>query len=275
VVAARPTQGAERTAPKVSAAAAVVIDEDSAAVLFGKNEDERRAPASLTKVATAALAVQSGALDETVHNTVDSARMPGSSLMGLKPGDEFSLRDLLYGLILPSGNDAAIAIGRYLGDGSDAAFMYQVNALFESLGLDGSHFTDPHGLGGRYHYTTATELALLSRYAMQFPEFRDVVAARSWTAEGSRTIQLSNLNPFMDVYPGADGLKTGYTEVAGPTFIGSAERDGRRLYVVLLNSQDRFGEASALLDWAFETYDWSEADPARGMRTILNEGDLP
>lgn len=243
--------------PPSTASAVVVLDEASMSVLVQRAPNERMAPASLTKVATAALAVQSERLDETVHNTVESWAMPGSSLMGLHPGDHFSLRDLVYGLMLPSGNDAALSIGRHLA-GGDALFVYYLNKMVERLGLQNTHFTDAHGLGGPDHYSSALDLALLTRYAMQNPEFRQVAGASEWTATGSRTISMSSyVGPFIEWVEGADGGKTGFTYEAGPTFIGSATRDGHRLYVVLLNSVDRFGEAGALLDWAFQNHTWS------------------
>ncbi len=245
--------------PPSTASAVVVMDEASMALLAQRDPNRRLAPASLTKVATAALAVQTGRLDETVHNNVESWAMPGSSLMGLHPGDQFSLRDLVYGLMLPSGNDAALSIGRHLA-GDDELFVYYMNRMVDHLGLADTHFTDPHGLGGPDHYSSAVDLALLSRYAMQSVDFRHVVGAMDWTAHGSRAIAMSSyVGPFMSWVEGADGLKTGYTRQAGPTFIGSATRNGHRLYVVILNSQDRFGEAAAMLDWAFENHVWSGA----------------
>jgi len=243
------------TPPSVTARNAVVLDEQSLAVLYDKGANERRAPASLTKIVTAALAVQHGNLDDLVLNTVDAYDMPGSSLMLIRPGDAFTLRDLLYGMMLRSGNDAAIAIGRHLAV-NDATFVDHMNELVDRLGLQDTHFIDPHGLGGRGHYSSAYDLAILARYGMQFPDFATVAGARTWKAQGSRTIDMSNLNPFMKLYPGADGLKTGFTYAAGPTFIGSAVRNGKRLYVVLLNSSDRWGDAVALLDWAFANHTW-------------------
>lgn len=269
-------------APEVSASAVAVLDEASMTLLYGKNPDQHRAPASLTKVATAILAIQSDQLDDVVTSDVDCWQMPGSSLMGLRPGDRFTLRDLMYGLILMSGNDAALAIARHLA-GNDAMFVYRMNALARSLGLEDTHFTDPHGLGGPEHYSTARDMAILARYAMQFPELREIAHARSWTAWGTREvapddadvkrISMANyVTPFLDTIEGSDGLKTGYTTEAGPTFIGSAERDGRRIYVVLLNAQgDRFAEAGALLDWAFEHHEWP-ADAASSAVALPGAG---
>lgn len=259
---AAPASPAEPTAPPppgVTASAAVVIDDASLAVLYGKREHERRGPASLTKLATAALAVQLGDLHATVESTVDSREMPGSSLMGVLPGDSYSLEDLLYGMLLVSGNDAARVIARDIA-GTEARFVHWMNEMCRRIGLEDTRFVDPHGLGGAGHYSSAFDMALLARYAMQFEDIARISATRDWITSGSRPIALHNfVNGFLTSYPGAEGLKTGFTTEAGPTFVGAATRDGHRLYVVLLNSEDRFGEAAALLDWAFDSHAW----PAR------------
>jgi D-alanyl-D-alanine carboxypeptidase len=244
--------------PPVSAAAAIVVDEASGAPLYEKDADRRLAPASLTKLATAVLALEAGNLDDVVATDVDSRAMRNSTVMGLIAGDRFTLRDLLYGMMLPSGNDAALAIGRHLA-GSDAAFVARMNELADRIGLRDTHFANPHGLGAREHLTTARDLARLARYAMHQPGFRELVGAASWTARGSRTLQLHNINPFLFSYPGADGLKTGYTRRAGATMAASATRDGHRVYVVLLNAPARESDTQALMDWAFASFAWPPA----------------
>jgi D-alanyl-D-alanine carboxypeptidase len=240
--------------PPISARAAIVLDDASAAVLYEKEGNLPLAPASLTKIATAVVALERGNLDDVVHVDVDSRTMGRSTVMGLLPGDWFTLRDLLYGMMLPSGNDAALAVGRHLS-GSDAAFVAEMNALAARLGLADTHFANPHGLGSRGHATSARDLAVLSRYAMSLPQFARIVGAASWQASGSRTIPLSNINSFLFTYTGADGLKTGYTRSAGLTLAASAVRGDRRLFVVLLNAPQRESDAIALMDWAFN--EWS------------------
>jgi D-alanyl-D-alanine carboxypeptidase len=248
--------------PPFTAASAVVLDEASGAVLFEKGAHERRAPASLTKIATAIIALERGDLDAAVTVDVDSRTMYRSTVMGLIPGDTFTLRDLLYGMMLPSGNDAALAVGRHLA-GSDAAFVTEMNALAERLGLWDTHFANPHGLGAPDHLTSARDLAMLSRYAMSVPGFAEIVGTGTWTASGSRTISFYNLNGFLYQYPGADGLKTGYTRRAGLTIAASAMRDGNRVYVVLLNAPQREADAYALMDWAFASFQWPATGVAR------------
>jgi D-alanyl-D-alanine carboxypeptidase (penicillin-binding protein 5/6) len=246
--------------PPVTAAAVAVLDEASGALLYESASNDRRAPASLTKIATAIIALERGNLDAAVAVDVDSRTMTRSTVMGLIPGDVFTLRDLLYGMMLPSGNDAALAIGRHLA-GSDAAFVAEMNALADRLGLWDTHFANPHGLGAPDHLTSARDIAMLSRYAMSVPGFAEIVATGTWTASGSRTLSFYNINGFLYTYPGADGLKTGYTRRAGQTIVASAMRNGHRLYVVLLNAPQREADARALMDWAFASTVW----PASGV----------
>jgi D-alanyl-D-alanine carboxypeptidase len=257
-----PPASTDMPPPALSAASAVVLDEASGTVLWQKAGDDIRAPASLTKIATAVLALEHGDLGAPVTVDVDSRTMYRSTLMGLLPGDTFTLRDLLYGMMLPSGNDAALAIGRHLA-GSDAAFVSQMNALAGRLGLWDTHFANPHGLGARDHVTSARDVAMLSRYAMSVPGFAEIVGTPYWTARGSREIGLSNINTFLFSYPGADGLKTGYTRRAGSTLSASAVRDGHRIYVVLLNAPSRESDAYALMDWAFTAFQWDPSGVAQ------------
>lgn len=242
--------------PEIGSTAAIIVDEASGAVLWDLDGHEALAPASLTKIATAILAIEGADLDAWVQTDVDSRDMPGSSLMGLLPGDCLQLRDVLYGLMLRSGNDAALAIGRHQA-GSDEAFVNQMNTLLSRLGLTDSNFANPHGLDQDGHLVSAYDLAMLARYGMQLDDFATMVQASSWTARGSRTFWMNNINGFLNTYDGADGIKTGYTGDAGRTFVGSAVRDGHRVYVVLLNSPDRYGEAADLLDWVYENHTWN------------------
>jgi D-alanyl-D-alanine carboxypeptidase (penicillin-binding protein 5/6) len=244
--------------PQIAGVAAIVMDEASGAVLYDKNAHMSAAPASLTKIATLVLALEDGRLDDVVITDVDSASMRGSTVMGLEPGDQFTLRDLLYGMMLPSGNDAALAIGRYVA-GNDAAFVKRMNLLMRRLGLTETTWANPHGFDrGGTHMTSAYDLALLSRYGMSLPGFQEVVNTRYYTAAGSRTIPLANINGFINQYPGADGLKTGYTRRAGSTLAASASRKGVRLYAIVLNSGTREADAARLLDWAYASYTWPQ-----------------
>jgi len=239
--------------PAISARAAVVIDAASGAMLYDHDARRPLPPASLTKLLTAVLAIEGSAPDRWVNTQVDARRMTGSSVMGLRPGDCFSVRDLLYGLMLPSGNDAALALARHVA-GSDEAFVQAMQTLAGRLGLSASSFIDPHGLGGPGHYASAYDVALIARYAMTLPLFDEIARTSSYTARGTRTLSMSSQNQFLLTYPGADGLKTGYTDEAGRTLAVSATRNGRRLIAVLLNAPARFEDARALMDWAFENW---------------------
>ncbi len=257
-----PAMAASPTAPPVtSAVAALVMDEASGAILYEKDAHRELPPASLTKIVTAILAAESGRWDETFTIDVDSRTMRGSTVMGLIPGDRFTLRDLVHGLMLPSGNDAALAIGRAVS-GSDTAFVEQMNRLSSRLGLNNTQWANPHGLGSTSHYTSAYDLAILSRYYMSFPELRDVVSKPSYSAKGDRTVNFGTLNPLFG-YPSVDGLKTGYTRTSGNTFVMSRMKDGHRIIVVLLNDSNRAADGWALSNWSFTSYRWPESTAAR------------
>jgi D-alanyl-D-alanine carboxypeptidase len=241
--------------PRIGALSAVVLDEASAAVLYESDAHRRLPPASLTKIAASVVALRAGGLDEEAVSDVDGFMMRGSTIMGLYAGDRLSRRDLLYGLMLPSGNDAALALGRNVA-GSDEAFVAKMNALVEELGLRDTRFDTPHGLG-RTGYSSAYDLAILSRHAMQLPEFANIVQSTTWKVTGSRSYNVHNVNSFLFNFAGADGIKTGFTNAAGKTMVASATRDGHRLYAVILNDPATTSDASALLEWAFRSHIWS------------------
>ncbi len=247
------------TPPESASLAVLLLDDASGTVLFERNGHQTLPPASLTKIATAIVALEGGALDAPVDIDVDSRTMRGSTVMGLEPGDRFSLRDLLYGLMLPSGNDAAIAIGRHVS-GSDLAFVDAMNAMVSRLGLRESHFSNPHGLAGIGHYASAYDLAMLSRYAMTVPGYREIASADRWVARGSREITMFSLvTEERWRTPGVDAGKSGYTRSAGRTLVLSAERDGHRLHAVVLNDQQTEAVSAALLEWGFANFEWPAA----------------
>jgi D-alanyl-D-alanine carboxypeptidase len=240
-----------------TSAAVLLLDDASGEVLFERNGHTPLPPASLTKVATAIIAIERGNLDEIVETDIDSRTMRGSSVMGLQPGDRFTLRDLLYGLMLPSGNDAAIAIARHVA-GSDGAFVGEMNALLRRLGLKESSFSNPHGLSASGHYASAYDLAMLSRYALTLPVYREIAAADRWVARGSREIAMDSfVTDARWKIPGGDAAKSGYTRSAGRTLVVSAERDGHRMHAVVLNEPYTEAVAGALIDWGFANFDWT------------------
>jgi D-alanyl-D-alanine carboxypeptidase len=238
--------------PYVSARSIAVIEAGCGALLFGRDERLRLPPASLTKLMTAVVAIDRASTSTIITTDVDGAKMndeTGSTVMGLRPGMELSLLDLLYGLLLPSGNDAAIAIARGVA-GSEDAFVKLMNEKVESLGLEDTRFTNPHGLSEEGLYSSAYDMAILARYVMQNETLRKIVASISWQPRWDGP-PVWNGNEFLTRYESADGVKIGYTEEAQQTIVASATRGGRRIVASLMRSQDRYTDAERVLDWAF------------------------
>ena len=204
---------------------------------------------------TAILAIERGDLDRQVISEVDAGAMVGSSVMGLVPGAPISVRDLLYGLMLPSGNDAAVQLA-VTTSGSVPAFVDAMNQKVSALGLRDTHFENPHGLDRRTHYSSAFDLSQLGRYAMDNPVFADIAGTRSHHLAPPWDYDFYNGNSMLETYPGADGVKIGWTDRAGWTLVASGARDGHRLFATVMDSADRDADASALLDWAFASYRW-------------------
>lgn len=241
--------------PIPTAEGAVILDGDSGALLYGKGAHTRLAPASLTKMMTAIVALENGRLSDRVTVDVDSQKLylaTESTVMGLMPGQTVSLETLLYGLMLSSGNDAAIAIAKHVG-GSEARFVEMMNEKAQALGLRDTQFKNPHGLDAVGHYSSAYDLAVIARYGMQNPAFFSLSATRHWTADG---FDLWNLNKLLNAYPGADGVKPGFTDNAGRCLVGSAVRDNHRVFVTVLRSHDPTADSRTLLDYAFESFRW-------------------
>mgnify|MGYP001011267217 CR=1 FL=1 len=266
--------------PQIEAEAAIVIDQRSGTILFAKDAQRRMFPASTTKILTALLAVETGDLAEIVTvGTEINLVQKDSSLAHLKFGDTISLGDLIYGLMLPSGNDAAYIIAVHLGrrqagipDLSPAAaldvFVQKMNARALDLGAKDSHFTVPDGYHDENHYTTAYDLSLIAREAMTHPFIRAVVftnmhRAQSWTGSKIRDWKNNNLLIQADndnYYPYATGLKTGYTEEAGFCLVSSGSYGDMDLIAVSLNSSRdrRWPDARALLAYGFANYTWQQ-----------------
>ena len=226
------------------------MDAADGRVLLNRGGDAHRSPASLTKVMTLLLALERGepAASVTVGEEVLNLRF--STLMGLQPGEQLSLLDVCYGMMYPSGNDAAMAIGAHIA-GSVDAFVVLMNQRARQLGMWNTSYANPHGLDSRNgdHYTTARDLAVLTRFTMQRAGFREIVSGRTRTARGQRvTYPLFNGNTFLSSYPGADGVKAGYTRRAGHTIIATATRGGRQLIAVALGTVQRDTDARRLLD---------------------------
>jgi hypothetical protein len=217
---------------------------------------DRLAPASTTKILTAILAIEYGNVDEVV--TVAPEDLVGESSMGLVEGEQQSLRNLLYGLMLPSGNDASMTIARMLGASSTSAdptlqapldrFISLMNARVHQLGLENSHFVNPSGLDASDHYSSAYDLASITWYALHLPLFNEIVSQVAYETPGH---SLLNTNELLTRYVGADGIKTGLTDNAGLCLVGSATRGGTRLISVVLNSPRWYADTTAILDYGF------------------------
>lgn len=238
----------------LSGIAAAVLEEPCGASLYQYNAHQRLAPASLAKIVTALVAVDSASLDDTVEVSISGPELAaetGSTIMGIEPGERLTLRDLLYGLLLPSGNDAAIAIAEHVG-GSSAAFAAKMNDEVTSLGLEDSHFTNPHGLDDPQLYTSAFDIATLGAELLRRPELAEIVGTLvhqpDWDGDS-----VWNGNRLLQDYPGAIGVKIGYTDEAAQTIVGAAERDGRTVVVSVLGSAAVYQDAINLLDWAFQS----------------------
>ena len=241
----------------VSAKAAILMHADSGRVLYEKNADEHMLIASTTKIMTAIVVLEHCELDDLVEIDSRSAGIEGSS-MYLKAGESYTVEDLLYGLLLVSGNDAASALALHVADSMEE-FAELMNAKAAELGLTESSFKNAHGLDEEGHYSTARDMAKLAAYCMGNEDFARIAGTVSHTV-GEQT--LVNHNRLLREYDGCLGLKTGYTMAAGRTLVTCAERDGTRYVCVTLNDPDDWDDHKALYDWAFANYSFAEVIPA-------------
>ncbi len=240
----------------LSAKTAVLIDEISGKVLWSKNPDVKRFPASTTKIMTALLLIERCTPDEVVTAPPDIEKV-GEASLHLKPGEKLTMRDLIWGILLRSGNDGCVA-GAIHCAGSVEAFAALMNERAKQLGCTNTNFTNPNGLKDPEHFTTAHDLALIAREAMRYPEFREVVKQRKHTIERSINIAdrlIVSKNKWLDFDKTADGIKTGYTKPAGLCFVGSASRGGYRLISVVLGSDNWLEDTAKVINWGFNTHE--------------------
>ena len=231
-------------AVEVSATAAVLLDADTGQVLYEKNGDEQMLIASTTKIMTALVALERAKLTDTV--TVTRDHMAEGSSMYLKPGETVRVEELLYGLLLCSGNDAALALTACAG--GPEPFVALMNEKAAALGMTRTSFANPNGLDAEGHYSTARDMAVLAAAAMEEPTFRRICSSRSVTI-GQRTME--NHNRLLRQVEGCIGLKTGYTKAAGRTLVSCAERCGCRLIAVTLRDSDDWADHAALYEYGF------------------------
>ncbi len=240
----------------VNSEAAILIDARSGDVLYKKNEEKEMAPASITKIATGIIALESGRADDQVVVSRNARQTDGTRIF-LAEGEQKPLEDLVYGLLMNSGNDAAVAIAEHI-DGSVTAFSQRMNRFAQSVGANHTNFTNPSGLYEKEHVTTAADMAKIAAYAMKNEKFREIVRTRIKPWEGKEwKSELVNHNKMLVSYQGANGIKNGFTSQSGFTLVTSAERNGTELIVVLLkatSSNQIYKDATKLLDYGFSHY---------------------
>ncbi|MCI8360072.1 MAG: D-alanyl-D-alanine carboxypeptidase [Clostridiales bacterium] len=254
-------EGLSANPPGVSAKAAILLEASSGKILMEKNAYERLPMASTTKIMTSLLLAERGNLEETLVTTRQMVTVEGSS-MGLQAGDTVSYHDLLYGMLLASGNDAANTTAIALG-GSLTGFAQMMNDKAAELGLTSTHFVTPSGLDDPEHYTTACDLARLAAYAMENPDFKAAASSKSATlCYGNPPYKrtLSNHNKLLARYEGTIGVKTGFTKKSGRCLVSSAERDGARLIAVTLNAPDDWNDHENLFNFGFSQLENAELD---------------
>ena len=243
--------------PDINSRAAVVLDRTTKTVLYGKCENEIRKMASTTKIMTAIVVLENANLYDTVTVSKNAASTGGSTL-GIKEGDKVTICDLLYGLLLRSGNDAAVALAEHVG-GSIEGFAEMMNAKAQELGLTNTHFVTPHGLDNDNHYTTAYELAILTDYALNNPTFLNYVSTKSYevTINGVPKA-ISNTNELLGNINGVYGVKTGFTNGANRCLISACKRDNLDIICVVLGADTkkiRTQDSIKLIEYTYQTFE--------------------
>lgn len=244
-------------APAVSAISAIIVDNKTGITMYEKSPNLRHLPASTTKLMTALVALEKCSQGDIIQ--VQSVEGEGSQ-MGLQVGDKVTIENLLYGLLIPSGNDAAFVLAHSCGD-SYEQFIAAMNQKAKDLGMTNTHFVNPAGYDNELQYTTASDLALLARVAVANPIIARIVKIKSTVVTditGTRTYYLENVNKLLGTVPGVEGVKTGETDGALENLITKTTRNGNSVLVAVLGSQDRFGDSKGLIEWAFQNYKWNE-----------------
>lgn len=241
--------------PSVSAKAAIVIDGVTGQVLYAKNIHDRLPQASTTKMMAGIVALERGTLTDEIQVSKRAAETEGSS-MYLEAGERLTFEQLLYGMMLNSGNDATEAVAEYIS-GDAGQFVGLMNQKALALGLKNTHYVTPHGLPAEEHYSSAFDLAQIARYALANPAFAEIAATKAFPLPGNKRAPrrtLINHNKLLRYFPGAWGGKTGYTMVAGKCFVGSAKRDGRFVIEALLSAPDCWVDAEKLLNYGLGSF---------------------
>lgn len=250
------TSSPETNLPDINSRAAVVIDRATSTILYGKKETEHRKMASTTKIMTCLLVIENCDLSETIEVSKKSAGTGGSRL-GLKTGDKITINDLLYGLMLCSGNDTAVALAEHIG-GSIEGFAEIMNNRAKELGLENTHFVTPHGLDADEHYTTAYELAKLTNYALNNEIFAKIVGTKTYTVTiNGYTKTISNTNELLGNLNGVYGVKTGFTNGANRCLVTACKRNNLDIICVVLGADTkkfRTQDSIKLIEYSFKTF---------------------
>ncbi len=242
--------------PSVTAEAACLIDVATGRILYAKQADKRMRIASLTKIITAWIAVRSGKLDRVVTVSAHAVRQEGSSVY-LSAGEQQTLRNLLYAMMLRSGNDSAMAIAEFLG-GNEQRFAAIMNQEVHKLGLTHSHFMNPHGLDHPEHYSTAHDMAIITAAALRIPLFRQIVGTKFYTIPWPNQKwdrKLRNKNKLLWMMTDADGVKTGYTRLSGRCLASSSTRAGRQVALIVLRDGNDWVDSARLLTYGLTAYE--------------------
>jgi len=239
----------------------VVIDVDSGVILYQKFPSQRLLPASTTKIMTALVALENYQLNDVLE--VGKLKVDGN-LIGLKEGEQLTVENLLYGLLVGSGNDAAQVLGENFAEGT-TGFVWAMNQKAAGLKLENTHFTNSIGLDEEGHYSTAIDLAKLATVALKNPVFSRIVSTPDWLITditGTAVHKLKNTNELVGKIEGVRGIKTGWTQNAGECLVALTERNGRKIISVILGSGNRFRETETLISWTFQNFDWRAIAPA-------------
>ncbi|MBD3858700.1 D-alanyl-D-alanine carboxypeptidase [Bacillus sp. 28A-2] len=241
------------TSLSVSARSAILIDGQSGRVLFGKDEHEKRRIASITKIMTAVLAIESGKMKDTVKVSKRAIQAEGSSIY-LKEGQKVSLEDLTYGLMLRSGNDAAVAIAEHVG-GSLEGFIFMMNQKASELGMENTNFQNPHGLDDhKNHYSSAYDMAILTKYAMEHKQYQKIAGTTFYKAKTMEGYWKNKNKLLTGLYPYSTGGKTGYTKLAKRTLVSTAAKGDAALIAVTINAPDDWKDHISMFEYAFDHY---------------------
>lgn len=248
---------AEEAEPQINSRIALIYDRTSGKIMYEKNGNKQTPMASTTKIMTAIVVLENANLKDVV--TIDSkAAGMGGSRLGLKKNDKITVNDLLYGLMLRSGNDAAVALANYVG-GSIEGFAEMMNAKAKEMGLTNSHFVVPHGLDNEGHYTTAYELAKMADYALQIEKFKEIVSTYSATITiNGYPKAINNTNKLLGSVAGVYGVKTGFTNGAGRCLVAACERDNLDIITVIIGADtnnQRTEDSKELIEYAYKEFE--------------------